>query len=106
MAANWNDFFAEIKKYYPRFRKFGMPMWLALNGTRLLTPLRRLSNLPSLYTPDAVRGWNLNLVVTSGLLWDELGLMPNFPTIHQGIPAVLDDSIEFRWVHPVADKTG
>jgi nucleoside-diphosphate-sugar epimerase len=106
MAADWNEFFAVIEKYYPRFRNFGMPMWLALLGTRILTPFRRLSKHPSLYTPDAVLGWNLNIPVRKGVLWNDLELTPNYPTIHQGIPAVLDDCIPFRWKHPVADRKG
>ena len=104
LAVNWNEFFSEIKKYYPRFREFGMPMWIALMGTHLMTPLRRLRNVPSLYTPQAVRSWNLNLTVKSGLLWNELGIKPNYPTIYQGIPAVLDACIQFRWIHPIADR--
>lgn len=106
LATNWNEFFAEIRKYYPRFREFGMPMWIALMGTYLMTPLRRLRNVPSLYTPQAVRSWNLNLTVKSGLLWNELGIKPSYPTIHQGIPAVLDACIEFQWIHPIADRKG
>ena len=106
MAVNWTEFFKVIKDYYPRFRNFGLPMWLTLLGTRLLTPFRRLSNYPSLYTPDAVLGWNLNAPVIKGALWEELEILPDYPTIYQGIPAVLDDCIAFRWVHPVADRTG
>lgn len=106
LAANWNEFFAEIKKYYPRFRNIGMPMWVALLATYLLTPLRRLSSHPSLYTPDAVKGWNVNLPVKSGLMWNELEITPKYPTIYQGIPAALDDCIAFRWIHPVADRKG
>jgi nucleoside-diphosphate-sugar epimerase len=106
MAASWNEFFAVIREYYPRFRSFGMPMWLALLGTRLLTPFRRLSKYPSLYTPDAVLGWNLNGHVKRGLLWNELEITPNYPTVYQGIPAVLDDCVAFRWIHPVADRIG
>ncbi len=106
LATNWNEFFAEIKKYYPRFRELGMPMWIALMGTYLMTPLRRLRNVPSLYTPQAVQSWNLNLTVKSGLLWNELGIKPNYPTIYQGIPAVLDACIQFRWIHPIADRKG
>jgi hypothetical protein len=83
-----------------------MPMWLALLGTRLLTPFRRLSKYPSLYTPDAVLGWNLNGHVKRGLLWNELEITPNYPTVYQGIPAVLDDCVAFRWIHPVADRIG
>jgi nucleoside-diphosphate-sugar epimerase len=104
LPVNWNDFFAVIKEYFPRFRGSGIPQWLALLGTHLLTPYRRLSRYPSLYTPDAVLGWNLNLPVQQGLLWNELNLQPKYPTIYQGIPAVLDDCVEFRWIHPVADR--
>ena len=106
LAVDWNGFFAVVREYYPRLRYSGLPMWLALLGTRLLTPYRRLSRYPSLHTPDAVRGWNLNVPVQKGLLWDELGIAPKYPTIHGGIPAVLDDSIAFRWIHPVADRNG
>jgi dihydroflavonol-4-reductase len=106
MAANWNEFFGVIKRHYPRFRNIGMPMWLALLGTHLLTPIRRLSKQPSLYTPDAVLGWNLNVPVKKDVLWNDLELTPNYPSIHQGIPAVLDDCVPFRWKHPVADRAG
>lgn len=106
LAANWNEFFGVVKEYYPRFRSAGMPMELALFGTQLLTPLRRLREYPSLYTPDAVRGWNLSVFVEPGLLWRELGLTPRYPTIHSGVPAALDDSVAFRWIHPVADQMG
>ena len=105
-SANWNDFFAVVKEYYPRFRFFGVPMWLALLGTQLLTPLRRLRRYPSLHTPDAVLGWNSNVPVTRGLVWDEIGITPHFPSIYEGIPAVLDDCLPFRWRHPVADRAG
>jgi hypothetical protein len=81
-------------------------MWFALLGTYMLTPWRRLGNHPSLYTPDAVRSWNFNHVVKRGLLWDELQIEPVYPTIFTGIPAVLDSCIEFRWIHPVKDRSG
>jgi nucleoside-diphosphate-sugar epimerase len=105
-AASWNDFFAEVRKYYPRFRAFGVPQWLAVFGTHLLTPLRRVRGLPSVYTPEAVRGWNLNLTVKPGLLWNDLDLQPEYPTIHEGIPAALDECIAFRWQHPLSDHKG
>jgi nucleoside-diphosphate-sugar epimerase len=106
MPVDWNDFFAEIRKYYPRFQNIGMPEWFALMGTYFLTPFRRLSKYPSLNTPDAVRGWNQNLEIKQGLLWEELGIRPKYPSVFQGIPAVLDDCIEFRWIHPVLDRKG
>jgi nucleoside-diphosphate-sugar epimerase len=104
LAANWNEFFGEIMRHYPRFRVFGVPRWLATMGTHLLTPFRRLRGVPSVYTAEAVASWNLNLPVTPGLLWNELGLNPQYPTIYQGIPAALDECIAFRWIHPIADK--
>lgn len=65
-----------------------------------------LERPPTLYTPDAVLGWNLNGHVKRGLLWNELEITPNYPTLYQGIPAVLDDCVAFRWIHPVADRIG
>ncbi len=106
LTVTWKDFFAEIRKYYPRFREYGLPQWLATCGTLLLTPFRRLRDLPSVYTPQAVSGWNLNLTVEPGLLWRDIGLQLKYPTIHQGIPAALDECIAFRWQHPLADKKG
>jgi len=103
---DWNLFFAVIKEHYPRFRYFGVPKWAALIGTHAMTPYRRLSRYPSLYTPDAVLSWNLNIPVKKGVLWNKLGLKPTYPTVYQGIPAALDDSIAFRWIHPIEDRMG
>jgi nucleoside-diphosphate-sugar epimerase len=102
--ASWREFFAEVRKYYPRFREIGVPQWIAALGTHMLTPFRRLRGSPSLHTPQAVAGWNLNLAVKPRLLWNELELEPEFPTIYQGIPAALDECIAFRWVHPIRDR--
>ena len=102
--ATWKEFFAEVRKYYPRFREVGIPQWMAALATHALTPYRRLRGAPSLHTPEAVAGWNLNLAVKPRLLWNELELEPDYPTIHQGIPAALDECIAFRWVHPVLDR--
>ena len=102
--ASWREFFAEIRKYYPRFREVAVPQWVATLATHVLTPFRRLRGVPSLHTPAAVAGWNLNLAVTPRLLWNELELEPEFPTIYQGIPAALDECIAFRWVHPILDR--
>ena len=106
LPASWREFFAEIQRYYPRFRELGCPKWLALLATYGATPVRRLSRHPSVYTPGAVRGWNMNLPVTKRLLWDEIELKPRYPTIHEGIPAVLDECVAFQWVHPLADRKG
>lgn len=101
--ACWNDFFAEVTKFYPRFRTLGVPQSLAALGMRLYTPLRRMRGNPSVYTPEAVESWNQQLRVKAGVLWDQLGIQPKYPTIASGIPAALDECIAFRWKHPVAD---
>ncbi len=48
-------------------------------------------------------GWNLELPVKPGLVWSDLGVRPRYPTIAEGIPAVLDERVAFRWLHPHAD---
>ncbi|NIO07701.1 MAG: NAD-dependent epimerase/dehydratase family protein [Deltaproteobacteria bacterium] len=103
-AASWNEFFGEIRKYYPSFQTIGVPKWLASAGTNLLTLIRRIRKTPSLYTPEAVRNWNLNYSVKQGILWNQLGIKPKYLTICQGIPAALDECIAFRWTHPIEDR--
>lgn len=99
----WSEFAHVLAEHYPRFRAFMLPAGLARLGTELLRPLVALRRRPSLYTPDTVIGWNLNVPVKPGLLWKDLGIRPAYPTIAEGIPAVLDDSVAFRWTHPNAD---
>lgn len=105
LSTSWNEFFEEVAKYYPRFRLLRVPPWVAYSVAWCLDKLWVSRSRPNLHTPDAVRGWNLNLPVKPGLLWDELGLEPRFSTIYEGVPAVLDDCIAFRWVHPIADRS-
>ena len=101
--ADWREFFAVLASHYPRFRTLYLPAWLARLGTELLRPVNALRSRPSLYTPDTVTGWNLDLAVRPGVLWQELGLRPVYPTIHEGLPAALDDRVAFRWRHPLSD---
>jgi hypothetical protein len=103
-AADWWTFFNEIRKYYPRFRVLGVPLWASLMGTYAFTPVRRLSKKPSLYTPQAVTNWNLNLPVSKGILWEDLRIAPTYPTIFEGIPAVMDECVAFQWLHPLEDR--
>jgi hypothetical protein len=42
--------------------------------------------------------------VEPNTLQDVLDLEPLYPTIAQGIPAALDDSISFHWRHSLVDK--
>jgi hypothetical protein len=69
-----------------------IPQWLALLATCLLTPFRSIRPNPGLETPGAVRTYNFNIAVDPNLLWKDLGLEPDFPTIREGIPAVATES--------------
>lgn len=100
----WQAFFATLREHYAYYRELRIPMWLAYLGSRLISPVTRLRARPCLATPDTVVGWNLSLPVTPRLLWDELGLKPAYATIETGIPAVLDESVAFRWRHPLLDE--
>jgi len=95
LSASWNEFFSEVRKYYPGFSLLKSPSWMAYLGAWCLDMLRVSRSRPRLQTADAVIGWNLNLPVKPGILWEELGMQPRFSTIHDGIPAVLDDCIAF-----------
>lgn len=101
--ATWEEYFAILAEHYPRFRTWRVPSGLAHAGARILGALQNLRARPNLYTADTVTGWNLELPVKRGILWDELGLAPRYPTVHEGLPAALDDCIAFRWLHPLAD---
>jgi hypothetical protein len=52
---------------------------------------------PNHYSPDAVKSWNLRLPVESDILTNVLSLNPEYLTIADGIPAVLDDCLCFTW---------
>lgn len=106
LPATWNEFFEVIKTFYPRFRTFKVPQSLSVLGTYMLAPTRWLGNYPALYTPDAAKTWNDNVPVKKGVLWREIDLEPIYPTIYEGIPAVMDECVVFQWVHPLDDKKG
>jgi nucleoside-diphosphate-sugar epimerase len=105
LAPTWNTYLDIIREHYHNFRTFHVPSWLAIAGTSLLEPLQGLFSGQSLYTPDAVRGWNLNVAIAPGLVHKDLGLDLLYPTVREGIPAALDAGVCFRWVHPVFDKS-
>ena len=46
----------------------------------------------------------MRLPVVPGTLKQTIGLEPKFSTIHEGIPAVLDDSISFYWLPSNLDR--
>ncbi len=92
LPATWTDFLKIAKKYYTKAHVYLIPQWLAMLATTLLTPFRHLRPYPGLETPGAVRTYNFSLAVDPNLLWKDLGLEPRYPTIHEGIPAVVTES--------------
>ncbi len=91
LPATWAEFLGVVKLHYPSARVLPLPQWLALATTTALTPFRRFRPYPGLETPGAVRTYNCNIAVKPGLVWKDLGLNLLFPTIHEGVPAVLQE---------------
>lgn len=102
---SWREFFSTVWEHYPRFFQVSVPAWMARFGTELLRPVAALRRRPTLITPDTVVSWNLRLPIRPGMLWDRLELAPTYTTIAEGIPAALDDSLAFRWRHPLSDQS-
>ncbi len=102
----WNDFFRVLDDHYHRVRMLRMPRTLALAGAHVLERLADLRRRPTLFAPDTVRGWGMELPVAPGLVWPELGLSPRYPSVAEGLPASLDELVSFRWQHPVVDASG
>jgi len=100
----WNDFFETVKTYYPRLRTTHVPKSIAYAGTRLLDVLYPLVGQTNPYPSGAISCWNMQLPVVRGTLPQVLGIEPEYPTIHDGIPAVLDDAISFYWLPSNLDR--
>lgn len=103
LPCTWNEFFEAVRTYYPRLRVTRIPRTLALLGTGLLDAASTLLRRPNLYSAGAVRSWNLNQPVAAQTLPRMIGIAPLYPTIQEGIPAVLDESIAFCWRHSMKD---
>jgi nucleoside-diphosphate-sugar epimerase len=103
LACTWNEFFDAVQTYYPRLKVTRIPKALALLGTGLLDLACMAIRRPNLYSVGAVRSWNLNQPVEPGTLPKLLGIQPLYPTIKEGIPAVLDEAIAFCWRHSMKD---
>jgi hypothetical protein len=88
---------------YPYFRFLSLPTPIGYTGAAVLEPVLSRPGRPTLYTKDTVVGFNLEVPVAPGLVWDEVGLEPTYPSIHEGIPAVLDGYVRYRWRHPLMD---
>ena len=91
LPATWAEFLRVVKLHYPSARVLAFPQWLALGTTAALTPFRRFRPYPGLETAGAVRTYNCNIAVKPGLVWKDLGLNLFFPTIHEGVPAVIKE---------------
>jgi nucleoside-diphosphate-sugar epimerase len=87
--ASWAEFISLIRSYYPEAKVLILPQWLAMAGTTVLMPFRRFRPHPGMETPGAVRSYNCNIAVRPGLVWEDLRLTPKYPTIYEGIPAVV-----------------
>ena len=90
MPATWGEFLRVVRPHYPHARVLALPQWIALTTTAALTPFRRFRPYPGLETLGAVRTYNCNIAVKPGLVWEDLGLRPLFPTIYEGVPAVIE----------------
>jgi len=103
-SCTWNDFFETTRTYYPRLRVTHVPQSVAYAGTRLLDLFYPMTGKTNPYPSGAVSCWNLNLPVVPGTLAEALGFEPSYPSIHEGIPAVLDDAISFYWLPSNLDR--
>jgi dihydroflavonol-4-reductase len=99
LSCSWNDFFEITQDFYPRLQVIHIPKLLALLATGCIECLLKLKKTPNRYSRDAVASWNLELPVAAGALEGVLNLRPQYPTIADGIPQVLDDCVAYTW-HP------
>ena len=100
----WREFFDVLNELYPSYRMLPLPRWMGYSGAALLEPLFSRQTRPTLYTKDTVVGFNLEVPVEPGLVWRDLGIDPNYPSVLEGIPAVLDGYLRYRWRHPLLDR--
>ncbi|MBM9538433.1 NAD-dependent epimerase/dehydratase family protein [Desulfobulbus alkaliphilus] len=100
----WRDFFRVCREFYPYFRYLRLPYGLALGGAALAEGFFGLLRRPAMMTRDAIRSFNLNLAVQPGLVWDDLGLNPEFPTVREGLADVVCRSMPFAWRPSVHDR--
>ena len=104
LACTWNDFFETLQTYHPRLRVMHIPRTISHVGTRILYVLFGLTAQANPYPSGAISCWNLRLPVVPGTIRQAIGGEPQFPTIHQGIPDVLNDAISFYWLPSNLDR--
>lgn len=104
LSCTWNEYFETVQTYYPRLRVTHVPRIISYLGTRILDLLYGITARVNPYPSGAISCWNLRLPVVPGTIRRTIGVEPKFPTIHEGIPAVLDDSISFYWLPSNLDR--
>ena len=97
-SCTWNHFFETLQTYHPRLRVMHTPRGISYVGARLLAVFFKLTAQANPYPSGAISCWNLRLPVVPGTLRQAVGVEPRFPSIHQGIPAVLDEAVSFYWL--------
>lgn len=102
-VVSWSEYFEVLRTLYPYFRLIPLPQWFAYLGAVVLEPILSTRTRPTLFTKDTVIGFNLDVPVRPGLVWDDLDLPLRYPSIHEGIAAVLDGYVHYRWRHPLED---
>lgn len=100
----WSDYFEVLNTHYPNYRMIALPRWLGYSGAAIIEPILSRKTRPTLYSKDTVVGFNLDVPVQPRLVWNDLGLRPQYPSVHEGIPAVLDGYLRYRWRHPMLDR--
>lgn len=101
--ATWRRFWEIATAHFAGFRHLRVPAPVARVGATLAAALDPRPG-PSMVTRDTVVGYNLAQPVARGLVWEDLGLRPRYPSVEVGVPAVLDSTIQYRWQHPVDDR--
>jgi nucleoside-diphosphate-sugar epimerase len=97
-SCTWNHFFKTLQTYHPRLRVMHVPRMIAHAGTKMLSVFFKITAQANPYPSGAISCWNLRLAVVPETLRQTIGLEPKFPTIHEGIPAVLEDAVSFYWL--------
>jgi nucleoside-diphosphate-sugar epimerase len=103
-SCTWNYFFKTLQTYHPRLRVMHVPRMISHVGATVLSVFFKLTAQANPYPCGAISCWNLRLPVIPGTLRQAIGVNPKFPTIHEGIPAVLDDAISFYWLPSNLDQ--
>jgi nucleoside-diphosphate-sugar epimerase len=104
LSCTWNDFFEMTQGSCRKLSVIHIPEWPALLATGALDMILSFRKSPNRFSMDAVKCWNLQIPVVSNTLIDVLKLNPEYPTIAEGIPAVIGGSLGFSWCPSNLDR--